>query len=115
MMADLWMQAWTNRVKKLPRPEPLQLFPEPNVEAERLGCVICGAGSDERGSPPEWLVTMSATDATITRGLHESCRVKQVTRVKRQISEYVISLAPTPSSSAVDSQPVVHQSVDPRD
>jgi hypothetical protein len=106
-MVDLWKQAWTNRVKALPRPEPLELFPVPNVDAEMLACVICGQGSDERGSPTEWLVTMSATDATVTRGLHESCRVKQVSRVKRQISEYVRSLSP------VDAETVVHEGVDP--
>jgi hypothetical protein len=81
MMTDLWRQAWGNRLRSLPTPVPLQVIPYKNLDGEMLSCMICNRG--ESGSPPEWLVTLSASDMTVVKGLHEACRVKQAGKVTR--------------------------------
>lgn len=74
-MHDPIPSVWADVMAKLPRPKPLSFLPQPNMDREHLTCLLCNRGESET-YPPEWLVTHQTGGTTITRGLHETCRLQ---------------------------------------
>lgn len=58
---------------ELPAVKTLTLRIEPNNDAEPLSCIVCCRGEDSP-RPPEWRVFTRSYNASITMGLHETCR-----------------------------------------
>lgn len=75
-MNNAFEDLWREQISCLPKVPPLVLQPIPNVEMEYLSCIFCGRGHEEGGRPPEWIVTHRTSNATVTQGLHEACRVR---------------------------------------
>lgn len=75
MMADVWRQAWVERLAALVHlPWQLSLDLRLNEEAEHLSCILCEHGHEDHVDPPEWLVSFRSEGALYTKGLHERCR-----------------------------------------
>lgn len=81
-MNNAFEDLWREQILSLPSPQPLILSPVRNVEMEYLSCILCGHGHEESGRPPEWLVTHRTECATVTRGLHERCRQRNLPRIE---------------------------------
>lgn len=77
MMADVWSEAWRDRLQALPPYESWQWQLSKNDTAERLTCILCDHGHEEHGDPPEWLVSYRVPGARVAKGLHERCRKLQ--------------------------------------
>lgn len=76
-MNDPFPLIWADKLAKLPVVLSCKIYPEPNTDCEHLSCLVCGRGDDKTKDATEWLVTMRSPYETITRGLHEACRVRQ--------------------------------------
>jgi hypothetical protein len=80
MMADVWAEAWRDRLRALPDVAQVTLRIVKNTDAEHLSCILCGHGHEDSRDPPEWLVTYLTQSERICKGLHEQCRLKNASK-----------------------------------
>ena len=73
-MHNPFPQIWKDEIAALPPVSELTIAIVPNHEAERLSCIVCNLGHEERGRAPEWTVLLRSPYESVNKGLHERCR-----------------------------------------